>query len=433
MSEMEKGIDWLYSLGKFGIKLGLSNTRELLKMAGNPHEGVKGVHIAGTNGKGSVAAMLTSMLVKAGYRVGTYTSPHLLDFRERIAIDGKPISEKELTVLIHDFRDKVQELNARGVYPTFFEVTTSMAFRYFADSEADVWVVETGMGGRLDSTNVTGFRTGVITSIGMDHVAHLGADLESIAREKAGIIKDSMNVSTAAEGNILNVLRNKAQKHDARIFSWKRDFSADVMSIDISGTEMIVHGIHDDYHVRTALPGRHQALNAALAISAAELMHYDGIYVEKSAVIAGVKGARWSGRFELVNRDPDVIMDAAHNLPGAMALAQTLMDVGLWGKYTLVLGILNDKDADGISSTLASGASRVIITQPEYTDRAMKMEELLEITKKYAPALGIRDPEEAVETAMESGNPVVVAGSIYLLGDVLSSVKFNNKIDMKFD
>jgi len=432
MSDVREGIDWLYSLGKFGIKLGLSNTRALMEISGNPHEGAKGVHIAGTNGKGSVAAMLTSILNSAGYRPGTYTSPHLVDFRERISVGGDPIPERELADLIDDFRQKASVLNEKGIYPTFFEVLTSMAFTYFGNN-ADVWVIETGMGGRLDSTNITAFRTGVITSVGMDHMKHLGDSIEKIAREKDGIIKEGMSTITAAEGDALRVIENRATEKGATVIALDRDISVEVLSMDIHGTELRIESVNDEYHAEIPLAGRHQARNAALAVAAAEMLRHDDIYIEKSAIISGLERTEWPGRFELVNRGPDVIIDAAHNLPGAVSLAETLKDTGLWGEYTLVLGILDDKDAEGVVSTLSEGASEIIITEPEYGERAMKTEELLRITERYARAEGIGNPGDAVESAMERGNPVLVTGSIYLLGDVLSSVNFNNRKRKKFD
>ncbi len=422
MTELDDGIEWLYSLGKFGIKLGLDNIRALLDISGNPQEYAKGVHIAGTNGKGSVAAMLSSILKSSGYRTGTYTSPHLVRFNERIAIDGKPISDDELLHLMDFFRERTEELNAKGVYPTFFEVLTAMAFYHFGKN-ADVWVVETGMGGRLDATNITRFRTGVISSVGMDHMQHLGDTLEKIAREKAGIIKDGMNV--VSSGDASPVMRSRAAEMKAELFEMGKEFSVDVLEIGIGGTDAVIHGIYDDYAVKVPLPGRHQARNAAMAIAAAELMRHDELYIEKSAIISGIESAGWPGRFELVNRDPPVILDAAHNAPGALALSETLDDTGLKGEYTLVLGMLNDKDADAVASLLVKESAETIITEPLYRERAMKMEELMDISGRYGKVSGIRDPAEAVEKAMGMGRPVLVAGSIYLLGDVLSSVKFH--------
>ena len=419
-------IEYLYSLGKFGIKLGLDNTKKLMDIAGNPHEGMKGVHIAGTNGKGSVAAMLTSIMEKAGYRPATYTSPHLVNFEERMMISGKPIEREELVALIERYRKAVDELNRAGVYPTFFEVTTSIAFDYFRRRDAFPWIIEVGMGGRLDSTNIVGFGTGVITSIGMDHMKYLGNTAEKIAEEKAGIIKPGMNIVTAASGAVLNVIEKRAEKEGADVFALSRDFDAETISVSLEGTETLIHGIYGDYRLRIPLIGRHQSVNAALAVVSAELMRNDGIYADRNAIISGISTAVWKGRFDVVSRDPLVIMDAAHNPHGALALSRTIKDVGLEGKYTLVLGMLKDKDIRSTSEILMRGAKRTIITQPEYTERAMDSGEFLKITESGGlKAEAEPSPRKAVRKAVEYGDPVLITGSIYLLGDILSSVNFN--------
>jgi dihydrofolate synthase/folylpolyglutamate synthase len=415
----------LYSLQRFGMKLGLDNIENLLEIVGNPHEGAKGVHIAGTNGKGSVAAMLTSMLMSAGYRVATYTSPHLVDFEERMMINREPIEKDELLEYIKRYLEIRESMEKEEDKSTFFEITTAMAFEYFRKRGADVWVIETGMGGRLDATNTVRFKTGVITRIGMDHTEHLGKTRDKIAMEKAGIIKEGMNVVTAESGDTLKVIEKKAKEVGANLFSLDRDFHVEVLRSNINGVEAKVDGIYDEYHLNIPLIGRHQAENAALSVVAAELMRHDDIYVEKSAIISGMASTVWKGRFEILSKNPLVIVDAAHNTDGAIALRRALMDAGLWGKYTLVLGMLKDKDAEGFSSILMKGAEKTIITEPEYRPRAMKMEELMKISSKYGSVEGERNPVDAVKKAISYGNPVVVTGSIYLLGDVLSEMEFN--------
>ncbi len=420
----EEALDYLYSLERFGVKLGLETMETLMKIMGNPHQGAEGVHIAGTNGKGSVAAMISSILRKSGYRTGTYTSPHLLRFEERIAIDGKPMNSHKLMEYIGRYREIVKYLNETGVYPTFFEVVTAIAFEHFREN-SDVWVIETGMGGRLDATNIVKFSTGVITTIGRDHTKHLGSSLLKIAGEKAGIIKDEMNIVTGERGDTLSVIEKRAKDVGAEVFALGRDIEVKVLSSTIEGVEARIRGIYDEYNVAVPLAGRHQANNAALAIAAAELMKHDGIFVEKSAIISGITETEWRGRFELVSRNPLVIMDAAHNPHGAEALKRTLIDTGFWGSYTLLIGMLNDKDAEAFASTLVKGAKKTVVTEPRYGPRAMKMEELMAITSKYGDSEGIKDVGDAVDNALTHGNPVLITGSIYLLGDVLSEYDFD--------
>ncbi len=426
-TDYNEALEYLYSLGKFGIKLGLDNIGELLKISGSPHLGARGVHIAGTNGKGSVAAMLSSILKEGGYRVGTYTSPHLVNFEERISVDLEPIERDRLVAYIEKYRNSVEALNKRGIYPTFFEVVTAIAFEHFGNAGADPWVIETGMGGRLDATNVTGFGTGVITSIGMDHTEHLGKSLGKIAAEKAGIIKQGMKVVTGEKGKTLGIIEKRANEVGAEVFALSRDFDVEVHSTDIHRVKAEVTGIYDEYSLSVPLAGRHQAVNAALAVAAAELLRNDAIYPEKSAIISGIEKTVWKGRFEVVSDNPLVIMDAAHNPAGATALKRALEDTGLWGKYTLVLGMLEDKDASAFSEILMKGALRTLITEPEYSERALKIEELRKITGRFGKVKCVRKPAEAVKEAISYGSPVVVTGSIYLLGDVLSKVNFNRK------
>ena len=425
MSDYEEAIERLYSLQRFGVKLGLDGISKVLDRVGNPHHGAKGVHIAGTNGKGSVASMISHILMASSHRVGTYTSPHLIDFEERMRVGWKPIDRDELVDYIEKYLKIRESMEKEGVYPTFFEVITAIAFDYFKKSGADVWVIETGMGGRLDATNIVRFRTGVITRIGMDHQEHLGKTLEKIAVEKAGIIKEGMNIVTAESGETLKVIERRAKDVGAHVFSLGRDFEVEVLKSDIGGVEAKVNGIYDEYHLKIPLVGKHQAENAALSVAAAELMRHDEIYIEKSAIISGMANTEWKGRFEIVSRCPLVIVDAAHNPQGAMVLRDSLIDTGLWGRYTLVLGMLKDKDAGDFSRILMKGARKTIITEPEYRPRAMKMEELMEITSKYGEVEGERNPVDALYRALSYGNPVVVTGSIYLLGDVLSKVKFD--------
>ena len=408
------------------MKLGLDNTKKLLHTAGDPHKGMKGVHIAGTDGKGSVAAMLTSVMMKAGYRPATYTSPHLVNFEERMTVSGKPIERNELAALIRKYRKMVDKLSEEGVHPTFFEVTTSIAFDYFKKRGAFPWIVEVGMGGRLDSTNVIEFKTGVITSIGLDHTKYLGNTAEKIAREKAGIIKPGMRIVTAASGPVLGIIEKKAEKEGAEVFALSRDFDAETISVSLEGTEALIHGLYGDYHLRIPLVGRHQTANAALAAVSAELMRHDGIYAESNAIISGISSAVWKGRFEVVSQNPLVIMDAAHNPHGALALSRTMKDVGLEGKYTLILGMLKDKDIRSASEILMRGAKRTLITQPKYAERAMDSGEFLKIARSMGfEAEAEPSPEKAVKIAVNYGDPVLVTGSIYLLGDILSTVDFN--------
>ncbi len=310
-----QAISYLYSLQKYGIKFGLSKTANLLKAFGNPHKGQRYIHIAGTNGKGSVASMLASILKESGLKVGFYSSPHLVRFTERFQINGEEISREEATTLAQEVKQAVISEEP----PTFFEATTAMALLYFARQATDVAIMEVGMGGRLDATNVIDPLAAVITNISLEHQSFLGPRLLDIAREKAGIIKAGVDVVTGAtQPSVLSLLQSKCEENRCRLWRVGKDFRFRLTGSGVNyyGKDRNLKGL------QLALKGRFQARNSAMAIGVIELIEEKGFKVPTRAIVEGLSRCRWPGRLQVMGTDPLVIVDGAHN-PGAM---RTLVD-----------------------------------------------------------------------------------------------------------
>jgi dihydrofolate synthase/folylpolyglutamate synthase len=416
----EDAIRYLYALQHHGIKLGLENPRRLLARLGSPQGGFKSIHIAGTNGKGSTAAMLHSMLRRAGHRTGLFTSPHLVSFTERIRVNGGEITPDEVVSLAGEVREAA---GSAGLNPTFFEVVTAMGFLHFRRKGVEWAVVETGMGGRLDATNVLMPRATVITSISLDHSEFLGESIEDVAGEKAGIIKKGVPVVMAGqEGLWHEVIAKRAGELGSPLYSCGKDFDYKVtghapgrVSFDYSYEGLELAGLD------VPLPGAYQAGNAALAVKAFQLVsgqHGPSAPFE-AAVREGLSTLSWPGRLELIREKPPVFIDGAHNPAAAAALAETLKEDYLHGneKLTLVIGVMADKDVRGILGPLLPLAGEAIFTAPEY-GRAAAPEALAEYARDMGCAnAGVAVPvAQALLRAMARGRTVLVTGSFYTAG-----------------
>ncbi len=419
-------IEYLFGLQKYGIKFGLANSERLMELLGDPHLRFRSVHIAGTNGKGSTAAFLDSMLRAAGYRVGLYTSPHLVSFTERIRINGKPVSEQQVVDLAERVRQCYANLSSTsgqgGMSPTFFEVTTAMAFTCFAESSVDIAVIETGMGGRFDSTNVITPLVSVITNIDLEHTEFLGTTLEAIAGEKAGIIKPAVPVVTGAvQPEAVAVLEAEATLKRARLYRMSKDFGPERISPGIfSGFDY--RGIAVRHSgLRTGLSGKHQVLNASLALSAVECLATSGVLVPEEALRSGLASTTWPGRLEQVSSRPDIYLDGAHNPASAAILADALAELKRGhGRLILVIGILRDKDYRAIIERLVPLADVVVVTRPQYA-RAMDVAALAgEVRMFHAEVVTADSIAEAIDQARSAAaarDLIVVTGSLYTVGD----------------
>ncbi len=432
-------IDYLYGLQKYGIKLGIEKPEKILSLLGNPHKGFLSIHVAGTNGKGSVSAMISSMLMAHGYKVGLFTSPHLVSFTERIRIDNKYIPESEVVALTEEIRFKIQDSKFKVEEPTFFEFVTAMAFVYFQRNTIDWAVVETGMGGRLDATNVIVPEVSVITKISYDHKEFLGNTLGEITAEKAGIIKRGIPVVCAMqEEEVEAVIRATAESRSSRLFIYGKDFSGAPAASGVNGiTFSYNNGTHELAGLHTPLQGDHQLHNACLAVKASmlalknsgasgavrqETRRASGVKrqalnekkesesalrstLHASRIREGLAATKWQGRLELVSSNPPIMIDGAHNPDAARALSAFIKSH--LGKHTIILiiGVMADKDLDGILSPLLPLASHIIFTAPNY-GRAAAPNKLAE----YASASGITNThteptlKEAIGTATKISN-----------------------------
>lgn len=413
-TDLAQATAWVFDLQKFGIKFGLSSTFNLLERLGLDHRQGQYLHIAGTNGKGSVAAMLSATLTRAGYPVGLYTSPHLVHFRERYRLGDREIAAERLLDLINQVREAVAEAEP----PTFFEFATAMAFLYFSQEKARPVILETGMGGRLDATNIVQPLAAVITNISLDHQEHLGEGLKTIAGEKAGVIKPGAPLVTGVwQKGVVDLLEQRCREVKAPMYLRGRDFRA---RGKFRG-RFNYQGLWGEVDNLTLnLVGRHQYGNAALALAVVELLQRQGFEIGESAIREGLQQTRWPGRLERVTQDPRVLLDGAHNPDAARILAQTLKQARGNGRLILVLGVMADKDVDTILARLLPLAQTVIFTRPQYF-RAAEVEDLatraraynLEIFKVPQVAAAIRRAQELAGP----GDRIVVSGSLYTVGE----------------
>ena len=427
----QETIDYLFGLQKHGIKFGLSNSRQLMGLMGDPHLRFRSIHIAGTNGKGSTAAFLAGMLLAAGYRVGLYTSPHLVSFTERIRINNIPVTENRVIDLAERVRTRYEGLSSAegGAFtPTFFEVTTAMAFTCFAEECVDVAVVEAGMGGRLDSTNVITPMVSVITNIDVEHEEYLGDTIEKIAGEKAGIIKPSVPVITGAvQPEAIAVIERTAAAAGSPVHRMPKNFGAEPRSagperaFDYRGIGMRLADL------RIGMLGQHQIGNACLALAAAECVNKAGTAVPDAAMRTGLANVVWEGRLERVAERPDIYLDGAHNPASARVLADAVRDLKKGYRHlVLVIGILMDKDYRGIVAQLAPQADRIVVTKPHY-GRALDVQLLaaeigvfhrtVDSAETVAGAIGL-----ARQGAAEN-DLILITGSLYTVGDARAVLK----------
>jgi len=436
-TEFESSLSYLYGLQSHGIKPGLSRTSTLLGGLGDPHRSFRVWHIAGTNGKGSTAAMLAAMLARQGYRVGLYTSPHLLDFTERIQVNGIPISHDRVGDLTEMVRGVAESrLNEP---PTFFEATTAMAFAHFAEDGVQYAVIEVGLGGRFDATNVVMPLVSVITTIGLDHQEYLGTTPEEIAGEKAGIIKQGVPVITGrVDEGPLSVIQQAAGACQSRCFSLNREFDI----LGDSPARFSYRGVFRNYEDLTCpLAGRHQLDNAACAVAALEMAQERGVVVEEAAIRDGLRMVRWPGRLEVAGQHPEVLLDGAHNPQAAHALVQYF--IGRTGQrpasqrcLILVVGMMRDKDRQGVLSQLAAipGASRLILTKAAHP-RAAEPEELARDAESFGLPIELAPTvREAVARARALAAPddtICVTGSLLVVGEAKAFLEHTTVSDLR--
>ncbi|CUH93975.1 hypothetical protein P22_0037 [Propionispora sp. 2/2-37] len=417
----EEALTYLAALNKFGIQLGLTRIRILLELMGNPQQRFKTVHVTGTNGKGSTAAMLASILKVSGIRTGLYTSPHLTSYTERFTINGLEITKSDFAAVIEITRHFVAKMLAEGnEQPTEFEVLTAAAFYWFAESEVEYAVIEVGLGGLLDSTNVIVPEVAVVTNVALDHTNRCGQSVAEIAVHKAGIIKPGVPVVTAADGDALRVIAATARSESAELLIFGKDFGGKAVA-----NHDLVQEVEIEIKPRIAsqytlsLLGIHQVKNAAVAVMAAEVLARDEKRIKQGAIARGLAAVVWPGRLEFFNGQPVCIVDGAHNPAGAITLRKNLDSLFPDKSITFLLGILSDKDVEGILQALIRPCDKVVVAAP-LSERAADPETVAGKITAAAVETTIAI-EQGLERAAAIAGPdgvVCAAGSLYLIGNV---------------
>jgi dihydrofolate synthase / folylpolyglutamate synthase len=417
-------IEYLYGLQKHGIKLALDTMQALMDRLHHPEGRYRVLHIGGTNGKGSVSAITAAILQASGLRVGLYTSPHLVDFRERIRVNGAMIAEDSMAELTA----RVREALSPGLEPTFFEATTAMAFLHFAAAEVEVAVLEVGLGGRFDATNVVHPLASAITTIALDHQEYLGRTLEAIAFEKAGIVKPAVPVIIGQmEQRARDVIRTVATECSSPLWQLGQDFV-----VEGKGPEQFTYrGKTQQLEALScALAGRHQVDNAGCALALLEAAgEGGGLRVTEAGIREGLRSVLWEGRLERLDRDPLILLDGAHNPAAGVALAGYLEDYARdhpGARVILILGMMRDKDHRSFVSALQPVVSEVVLTQASLARSATVTELRAVLADWHQPIYDAPSPEAALALARTHARPqdvICVTGSLLLLGDLKAAMR----------
>ena len=422
MKNYQKTLEYLYGLERFGIKLDLSNTISILKYLGNPHKTYPSVHIAGTNGKGSVAAIMQSILSEAGYKTGIYTSPHLVDFRERIRIGPRKIDKRFILSFISDLRKQIE----KNKY-TFFEVTTAMAFSYFAQKGVDIAVVETGLGGRLDSTNVLSPEAVIITTLSLDHTKTLGKTLKLIAFEKAGVIKKKVTTVVGTnKKEAMNVIRSACREKRSKFLPVNRYCKWGIKEKTLQESTFFFKSDSKYFkNLKMGLAGEHQVSNAVAAIVGSEELRRKGWRITDRSIRDGLKKAKWRARFEIFRKKPLIILDVAHNPEGIRTLIKTLDELIPEKKIIFIFGVMADKDYPFMLRQLSKKAQLILLTRPDY-HRSASTEELEKVARtlnqEYMVFQKVKDAYfYALKRA--SSRAICITGSHFTVGEFLTTAE----------
>jgi dihydrofolate synthase / folylpolyglutamate synthase len=439
LADYTAAVNWITGLVTFGIKPGLKRMERLMELLGHPERRLKFIHVAGTNGKGSTCAYLTRVLVGNGYDVGTFTSPYIEKYTNRIQYNGKDIPEEELLLLSRRLKPLVEEIAATELEsPTMFEVSTALALLYYGTvSYPDYVVWETGLGGRLDSTNIVTPVLSIITNVGHDHMEILGDTLEKVAGEKAGIIKAGVPVVTSCEQpEVLEVIAAKAAEKNASLYVMGRQFSFQPESVDLNRQVIHWEGPFRRYEgLVIGLNGYHQQKNASVALMALEVLRqYYALVLDDEAVYAGFETVKWPGRLELVSEDPRVLLDGAHNPEGAESLARTLAGPAYKRrKLHFMMGMLSTKNHTGYLGHILPIVDTLILTEPDFHKR-LEADRLAELVRSMLSESGaspqiLVEPDwktglEKLKAMTEPEDLAVVSGTLYLISDVRTWIKY---------
>jgi len=418
-------MDYISSVGKFGSNYGLERTFRLLELLGSPQDKIKLIHIAGTNGKGSTTAMVTKILRGFGYKVGMYTSPYLEEFEERIQINGEKINKDTLVRLLEDVKAAIDKVIEEGYeHPTEFEIITALMFLHFYNEKVDYGVIEVGLGGRLDSTNVLTPKVSVITSISLDHMNILGDNLKDIAKEKAGIIKEGVPVILyPQEKEVEEAILKIAEEKNSKVYFVKKENGK---LIDINYEDLYqnlqIKSYKNTYTINLPLLGEHQILNLGVALNTIEVLcEVENISIDKDIIEKSLQDVKWIGRLEVLGKKPTIVIDGAHNIDAIKALRKNVKKYFKYNKIYLLLGILADKQVKEMIEEITPIAEKVYALTP-HSERAELSEELKkEILKCNSNVVALENYEEALLLALKEANEedlILISGSLYMIGDM---------------
>ena len=417
--------NYLYSLNMFGGKLGLSRVVRLLQLMGNPEKKFKSVIVGGTNGKGSTVAIIFSILREAGYKVGMFTKPHLSSFTERIIVNNKRIDEESVVKIIEEIRNKIEIMKKDLAFehPTFFEVVIALTFRYFEQQKVDFAVLEVGMGGRLDATNVVDPLVSVITNVSLEHTKILGDTVLKIANEKAGIIKQNGILITATEDDeVFSLFKKICEEKKSKIYRVGQDITFEKLNSDISGQNFKVKSIFNDYeNLYIPLLGDHQLVNACCAIAAVECLRFNDIIILPDIIEKGLRTVKWPGRLEIIQEKPLVVLDSAKDPLAMRKLKDAVQKNFKYKKLILVISISSDKDIHSMLSEIVPISDFVILTRHKVMKRAANPELLSLMVEEYSKDFIVIDNvKDAVREALSRANKkdmILVTGSLFTVGE----------------
>lgn len=417
-----ESMDFIHNSMKFGSKLGLHNITILLNMLGNPQKNFKTIHVGGTNGKGSTCSFINQTLIEAGYHVGLFISPYLERFSERIQVNNDEILEVDIARITTIVKEKIGTMESQGYHhPTEFEIVTAIGFYYFSEQKIDIGIIEVGLGGRLDATNVIEPIASVITSISYDHMEYLGDTLGEIAFEKCGIIKQNSYVIVYPQlPEVEEVIKNTCEKRKARQIDCSYN-DIQIHDTSLNGSIFTIHS--ENMHlenIHISMLGVHQVYNALTALATISILIYQGYMIHDDDIYRGMENTRWPGRLEIINTNPYILVDGAHNVQGAYVLREAICEYFKNHNIILIVGILADKEVDKMVSVFASFANIVITTIPD-NPRALSAEKLSEKFYKYKIETYVANEisvavEKAFQLCESNDNVIIISGSLYLVG-----------------
>lgn len=421
----EEAIQFIHSTYKFGSKLGLQNITKLTELLGNPQDSYKIIHVAGTNGKGSTSNMIHDVLMNSGYKTGLFISPFLEEFTERIQINKNHIDKESLARITEMVKEKISIMLEEGYnHPTEFEVVTAIGFKYFQEQKIDFLVLEVGLGGRFDATNVVkNTLVSVITSISYDHMEYLGDTLEKIAFEKAGIIKENSNVVIyPQEDNIVNTIKSVAGERNTAVYETDKNNIIKLKG-DLTGQwfKYLKTDIFNLPEVKISFLGEHQLYNALTALRALEIVKGSGYKIDETSILEGLKNCRFAGRFEILHENPVIVLDGGHNINGIEYFAKAVKENFKNNKIILFFGMLKDKNPEEVLSYVTPLCKRVYTLTPN-NPRAMKSSELADLIKKHSnlDVSPLENYDEIIPLlhSVDKDDYVAFVGSLYMIGDV---------------